>query len=414
HNLTNVARVEATCTEDGRTAGKKCSRCDYTEGMAVIKALGHDYQTVPGTPATCTESGITDGRKCSRCQDEITGEVIQPKGHSWDGGKKERSLNDDYVLATTYSCRNCSETKVEVYKYDRIYGNTRIETSQKVAEAKLELNGKESFDTIVLACASNFPDALGGSYLAACVDAPMLLIDPSDPWTTLNYLDGKMTDGGKVYILGGNAAVPTGVDPVLESRGLDVTRCMGNTRIDTNLDVLNTIGVAGQSELVICSATGFADSLSASSSGRPIFIVDKAFTPEQKMWIQNHIFDRYVILGGTAAVPSSVGNEIMSLTGCAEGDIIRLAGESRYQTSKKIADYFFPHARRMLLAYGDNFPDGLSGGAYAHLLDCPVVLVNQQSTQDAADYASDKNRTYCVTLGGPGLISDQNVYTIYP
>lgn len=44
HDFEEFPEVKATCTEDGREAGKKCSRCGYAEGFAVIKATGHDYK----------------------------------------------------------------------------------------------------------------------------------------------------------------------------------------------------------------------------------------------------------------------------------------------------------------------------------------------------------------------------------
>ena len=41
HAITPVDAKDATCTEDGYTAHKACSKCDYTEGKEVIPATGH-------------------------------------------------------------------------------------------------------------------------------------------------------------------------------------------------------------------------------------------------------------------------------------------------------------------------------------------------------------------------------------
>ena len=43
HTLVDDAAVAPTCTEPGKEAGKHCEKCDYTEGGAVIPALGHDF-----------------------------------------------------------------------------------------------------------------------------------------------------------------------------------------------------------------------------------------------------------------------------------------------------------------------------------------------------------------------------------
>ena len=58
HDMTKTisAKVEATCTEAGQEAVKGCSRCDHTEGGAVINALDHDFaaEFTVDKEATCT------------------------------------------------------------------------------------------------------------------------------------------------------------------------------------------------------------------------------------------------------------------------------------------------------------------------------------------------------------------------
>ncbi len=66
HSLSEVEGKEATCSSDGYTAHKKCSRCDYAEGYAVLKAE-HTYEYVDGKAATCTEDGYSAHKKCSVC-----------------------------------------------------------------------------------------------------------------------------------------------------------------------------------------------------------------------------------------------------------------------------------------------------------------------------------------------------------
>ena len=41
HNIKDVEGKKATCTEDGYTAHKSCTRCDYVEGKDTIEKLGH-------------------------------------------------------------------------------------------------------------------------------------------------------------------------------------------------------------------------------------------------------------------------------------------------------------------------------------------------------------------------------------
>ena len=77
--------MEATCTESGLTAGKKCSVCgEILEAQTEVPALDHDYKAVENTAkeATCTEAGKEADRKCSRCDSLIEGAVIPATGHT--------------------------------------------------------------------------------------------------------------------------------------------------------------------------------------------------------------------------------------------------------------------------------------------------------------------------------------------
>lgn len=137
HDMKNAPGKEASCTEDGYTAHKKCALCDLTEGKEAI-AAGHeivDYQCrkcklylcdhdgeieivestcsqhgtetfscetcgyehtkelplaahtveVETTAATCTEAGVTR-ETCSVCDKELTEIVIPATGHNFVGG----------------------------------------------------------------------------------------------------------------------------------------------------------------------------------------------------------------------------------------------------------------------------------------------------------------------------------------
>ena len=69
HDLVSYSQgVAATCTTDGWTAGKKCSRCDYTENATIIPKKGHTIgnETVLVAP-TCNESGSSEYKACTRC-----------------------------------------------------------------------------------------------------------------------------------------------------------------------------------------------------------------------------------------------------------------------------------------------------------------------------------------------------------
>ncbi|MBQ8857938.1 MAG: discoidin domain-containing protein, partial [Lachnospiraceae bacterium] len=102
---------------------------------------------------------------------------------------------------------------VEEDEVIRLSGTTRYETGYKVADALKEELGVEKFEAVVVATGKNFADALAGSYLAVEKNAPIILTNgKADNIAQLHeYIAANVTAGGKVYILGGEAAVPASV-----------------------------------------------------------------------------------------------------------------------------------------------------------------------------------------------------------
>ena len=85
HILSAVSANAATCTKMGRQAGKVCTECDYTEGLEIIPALGHEEITIKGKTPTCSENGYTDEVKCGRCGLIFNGAKPLPKAaHNTD------------------------------------------------------------------------------------------------------------------------------------------------------------------------------------------------------------------------------------------------------------------------------------------------------------------------------------------
>ena len=92
-------------------------------------------------------------------------------------------------------------------KFIRIAGNTRFETAVEVADRYLEMSGKSSFDNVIVACGTNFPDALAGGYLAKIKNAPILLVSPATETKIADYIDSKLSEDGTIYLLGGKSHI---------------------------------------------------------------------------------------------------------------------------------------------------------------------------------------------------------------
>ena len=64
-----IPAVDATCTESGLTAGKKCANCDTVlVAQQTVPAKQHVEVIIKGTNPTCTATGLSDGKSCSVCK----------------------------------------------------------------------------------------------------------------------------------------------------------------------------------------------------------------------------------------------------------------------------------------------------------------------------------------------------------
>jgi hypothetical protein len=77
----------------------------------------------------------------------------------------------------------------------------------------------------------------------------------------------------------------------------------------------------------------------------------------------------------------------------------------------QIVKYFNQDPTTLVMATGENFPDGLSGGAFAALSGCPMLLVPTKGlnvdTQTFLNSLRGKTtKTYI--LGGTGVITTDN------
>ena len=84
HTVVTDKAVAATCTTDGKTEGKHCSRCnEVIVSQATIGKFGHTEVTDKAVEATCTKTGLTEGKHCSICNTVTVAQtIIKAKGHT--------------------------------------------------------------------------------------------------------------------------------------------------------------------------------------------------------------------------------------------------------------------------------------------------------------------------------------------
>ena len=397
-------RKEATCTEDGYTGDVVCFICDavITAGRT-IEATGHTEVIDPAVDATCTATGLTEGKHCSVC-DAVLAEqtVVNMLPHSYQNG----------------SCTLCGKADpsgtVPQGEMIRLAGDNRFLTAILAADQMKAVLGVEKFDTIIVASGTNFADALSGSYLSAVKDAPILLSCSTDFHATLagkyndmvaGYIRGNLNDGGTVYILGGTKAVDGALDEALPE--YNVKRLAGSNRYETNIRILEEAGVDGK-QVLVCNGEGFADSLSASAAELPILLVNSRFGifDVQKPFLAS-CGGSFCVIGGTTAVSEDVANQIRNY-----GNVVRLGGKNRFDTSVMIAEVFFEDPDAMVLSYAWNFPDGLCGGALAAAMDVPLILTMDCYEEQASKFAKEYGITRGFVTGTAELISDEALESI--
>ena len=291
----------------------------------------------------------------------------------------------------------------------RIYGEDRCKTAFEIAEEMRSLQGTQFVEGAVFASADNFADALAASYLAAKLDIPILLYRSSYlehiKW---DYLICSLSSVKGIYIVGGTAAVPAELEEALGR--MPYVRLAGDTRFDTNLEILKEAGVTG-GEILVATGWDFADSLSASAVGKPILLVNSItgkLTENQKEFLSGLEDVTFTIIGGTAAVGEELAAELATY-----GEVDRVYGNTREETSVKVAERYFENPDRIVLAYSRNFPDGLCGGPLAHALGAPLILTNTGAEGTAADYVAANGITKGVVLGGTAVLSDKTIAEVF-
>ena len=329
----------------------------------------------------------------------------------------------DYVGNAYYLPVSTGEETIPDGVLTRIAGANRYDTAIQAAESVKDLlSGPHSskFSSVVIASGKDFPDALAGSYLAYVRGAPILLADAARAGTVAAYLRDNLNSDGKVYILGGTGAVPAVMETELEAVGIgsdQIVRLAGANRFATNIEILKEaspdIAAGIEVNVLVCSGKDYADALSASAVGWPILLVGDRLTDAQKEYITETPVKWYFhIIGGTAAVNSAVEAELTSLGRASGGGLSgRVFGDNRYATSRRVASVFFaeknPRPDTVVLAYGIDFPDGLSGAPIAFCHRAPLVLATTSNIGEAERAAEILRASKVIVLGGPTLISDE-------
>ena len=100
HVEETISGIDATCTENGLTEGKKCADCGEILVPQETIVGSHSEEIIAAVSPTCTKEGLTEGKKCTSCDEIlIAQEAVPPIG--------------EHRFENSYVCVLCGE---EIYK----------------------------------------------------------------------------------------------------------------------------------------------------------------------------------------------------------------------------------------------------------------------------------------------------------
>lgn len=278
----------------------------------------------------------------------------------------------------------------------RLAGEDRIATA---VAASRQVFDDGSAGAVVLARADAFPDGLAGVPLAALHRAPLLL-------TPTDELDARveaelarvLPAGGRVFVLGGPAALAEGVEARLDELGFAPLRLAGADRYATAA-VIAEHGLGAPDRVLLATGTEFADAATAGAAaaraGAAVLLTGDGGIPEAT--------GAYLDAHGPQAV--AVGGPAARAAPDAEG----LVGATRYETAVAVARRFFGAPAVVGVATGERFPDALAGGAHAARYGAPVLLSRPEALHPAAgDYLAGRSGVRTgIVYGGPAALGEQ-------
>jgi len=285
---------------------------------------------------------------------------------------------------------------------DRISGVNRVLTALEASKALFDNAGQpKGASAVVLASSEGFADGVSGGPLAAAVHGPLLLTRGSglDPAAAAE-ITRILPKGGTVYVLGGVGAISANVSSSLTSMGFTVKRLEGVDRYGTAVAVAENMP-GTPAVVLLTSGLVFPDALSAgpaaAQAGGVVLLTKDATLPSVTQgYLAAHAGAEVFAVGGAAAkaAPSTPADH-------------QLVGVDRYETGTKVASHFFSHPAMLTFASGQDFPDALSGGAYAALLHSPILLVRSDVVPALVTTylkANDTTVSDSSLVGGVGVV----------
>jgi putative cell wall-binding protein len=388
-------------TVDDATAGPDWTTVDIaTATFWTSRTINADGTTAPATtdPTAGGFKGGSDqpGHTLAEFATACTGDVVT---YGVSMGSQQPGL-DSSVDQIAFGAEATNFEYVDVPRYA---GADRIGTAVEASKARF---GAGAAKAVVLANSDVFADAVAGGPLAGTKGGPLLLTKPTSlSAATANEIKRVLPAGGTVYVLGGPAAITAGVENAVKALGVTTVRLAGAERYDTAVEVAKAIGTVGT--VFLTTGTDYPDALSAGPAAVHVAEAAVLLTHGSVMAPATQAY----LAANPVKVTYAVGGPAAKAAPSAQA----INGADRFETAVLTAKRFFADTDTLTFASGEDFPDALSGGAYAGLVDAPVVLLKKSGVPAVVKSYLDGSYLQVETaslFGGPVALSDATLASV--
>lgn len=295
----------------------------------------------------------------------------------------------------------------------RVFGSDRYETAVALSASTFATSG-----AVVVASGRIFTDAAAASGLAGVLKAPILLV-PAGPAPASVVAEIVRLGAKKVYVIGGEATVPSSTVGSLSLPGVTVQRVAGPDRYSTAAQVAQLIGSitgAPSRRVYLVSGRVFSDAVTAASAayaeGVPVlFGARMGLRPETVNAVATSGASETVVVGGTGSVTADAERLLPG--------VVRIGGADRYVVNRAFADWAIAGGvltgREPAVASGVIFTDGVAAAPFAGERRSPVLLDDPLGASPVAPWlASQRASLLKVTVaGGPARVSEAERFALW-
>ena len=302
--------------------------------------------------------------------------------------------------------------EIKLPNQTRFAGANRYDTAALLSKAS-----KTTSNTVIIADAMTFQDALIAVPLAKAYNAPLLLANPNIV-TKQTEAELARLKAKKVIIVNTSNALKSGTINALKNKySTQIIR--GNNCFETSKRVAEALQAKTKkapTDVFFTTNKAFADALSispvAALKGAPILYVD----PSKKTLDSNILaylnkvkgsVKNVYIVGGKVAVPAAIENSIKKAL--PKKNVKRFDGAQRYETCVMINKYFagLLNSKTVCVAKGLDFPDALAGGVFAANQKAPLLLADSALRDAHKSFLKAKKPNKLYIFGGTVAVPDK-------